>query len=38
MQTVNESHSFRRASGQFAQSRLGIFYARTLGYSAVAYT
>lgn len=28
--TVNESHSFRRASGKVAQSKLGIFYARTL--------
>ena len=32
MQTVNESHSFRRASGKVAQSKLGIFYARTLRY------
>lgn len=30
--TVNESHSFRRASGKVAQSKLGIFYARTLRY------
>ena len=32
VQTVNESHSFRRASGKVAQSKLGIFYARTLRY------
>lgn len=38
MQTVNESHSFRRASGKVAQSKLGIFLCPYFKILAVAYT
>lgn len=36
--TVNESHSFRRASGQVAQSKVGHFLCPYFKILAVAYT